>query len=269
METLNIGPFAIPFAPLILMATLFVGSMAGSMPFHSRKIDIESSIWNVMLAGVITARLVFVIIHFDAYSSSWWTMFDIRDGGYTTSAGVAAAVAAAIFIWWKNREQRKPFLVSVAAGGLFWSVSTIFMMAYHVEPMQLPELALPRLEGGAVKLDTLAGKPVVLNLWATWCPPCRREMPVLRDAQERNKDINFVFANQGETSESIRKYLEGEKLTLSNVLIDPAMQVSKQLQSSAFPTTLFFDAEGKLVDKRMGEVSAATLAERLENLRAH
>jgi thiol-disulfide isomerase/thioredoxin len=267
MDVLNLGPFAIPFGPLILMATLFVGIMAGGIPVHTRKFDVEPSLWQVMLAAVITARLAFVLSHFDAYSASWWTMFDIRDGGYTTSAGVAAAVAAALFIWWKKREQRKAFLVSVTAGGLFWSVSTVLMMAYHVEPMQLPELALPRLEGGAVRVDTLAGKPVVVNLWATWCPPCRREMPVLRNAQERNKDITFVFANQGETTEIVRSYLRQEKLALSNVLLDPAMQFSGKLQSTAFPTTLFFDAQGKLVDKRMGELSAATLAERLESLR--
>lgn len=268
MDVLTLGPFALPFGPLILMGTLFVGIMAGGVMKRTREIDIEPSLWKVMLAAIVAARLAFVLSHLDAYSASWWTMFDIRDGGYTTSAGVAAAVVAALFIWWKKREQRKPFLVSVAAGALFWAVSSVLMMAYHVEPMQLPELALPRLEGGAVRVNTLAGKPVVVNLWATWCPPCRREMPVLRDAQERNKDITFVFANQGETAAMVSSYLKQEKLGLSNVLLDPAMQFSGKLQSTAFPTTLFFDAQGKLVDKRMGELSAATLAERLENLRA-
>ncbi|MDQ9172357.1 TlpA disulfide reductase family protein [Oxalobacteraceae bacterium R-40] len=268
MDVLTVGPFAIPFGPLILMATLFIGIMVGGVVARSRKLDVEPPLWQVMLAGIITARIVFVISHFDAYSARWWTMFDIRDGGFTTSAGVAAAIVAAIVIWWRKRDLRKPFLVSVLAGGLFWTLSTVLMMAYHVEPMQLPELALPRLDGGAVRVDTLAGKPVVVNLWATWCPPCRREMPVLRDAQEKNKDITFVFANQGESAAMVSSYLKQEKLALSNVLLDPAMQFSGKLQSTAFPTTLFFDAQGKLVDRRMGELSAATLAERLEQLRA-
>src|SRR5690606_40886240 len=62
-------------------------------------------------------------------------------------------------------------------------------------------LALTKLEGGEVRLPTFIGQPTVVNLWATWCPPCRREMPVLRDAQQRYPDIAFIFANQGESAE--------------------------------------------------------------------
>src|SRR3546814_7473677 len=67
----------------------------------------------------------------------------------------------------------------------------------------------------------MTGEPMVVNLWATWCPPCRREMPVLAKAQEERGDVTFVFVNQGESESEIRDYLRESHLQLSNVLLDP------------------------------------------------
>jgi len=65
----------------------------------------------------------------------------------------------------------------------------------------------------------------VVNLWASWCPPCRHEMPVLQQAQAANTDVNFVFVNQGETPGTIRSYMDRRALTLRNVLVDAQLQV--------------------------------------------
>ena len=136
------------------------------------------------------------------------------------------------------------------------------------EQQRLPQLTLANLEGRPVQVQSLGGKPMVVNLWATWCPPCRREMPVLQNAQLGNQDIIFVFANQGEPAETIQSYLAAEKLELKNVLLDAQGVFSKTTGSIAMPTTLFFDEAGKLVDTRVGEVSAATLEHRINALRA-
>src|SRR5687768_5894566 len=93
-------------------------------------------------------------------------------------------------------------------------------------------------------------------------------MPVLRDAQQANQDIIFVFANQGESAETIQSYLAAEKLELKNVLLDAQGVFPRTIGSIAMPTTLFFDKAGKLVDTRVGEVSAATLEHRMNALRA-
>src|SRR5690606_6628168 len=100
--------------------------------------------------------------------------------------------------------------------------------------------------------------------WATWCPPCRREMPVLAAAQQRETGVEFIFANQGEPMEAVQTYLASEALELRNVLLDPRMQLSQHMGTQGMPTTLFFDATGTLVHTHMGELSTATLKRGLE-----
>jgi thiol-disulfide isomerase/thioredoxin len=131
----------------------------------------------------------------------------------------------------------------------------------------LPALSLSDADGREVPLHAFAGRPLVVNLWASWCPPCRREMPELARAQRVYKDVSFVFVNQGEAAGPIRSYLQEQGLQLDNVLLDRTNRMGKATGSPGLPTTLFFDAEGRLVDRRLGQVSAATLAQGIEALR--
>ncbi|WP_459655422.1 TlpA family protein disulfide reductase, partial [Achromobacter xylosoxidans] len=71
-------------------------------------------------------------------------------------------------------------------------------------------------------LAAFQGKPTVVNLWASWCPPCRREMPAFEQAQAANPDIHFVFLNQGEAASTVRQYLDEHAPSLANALLDPA-----------------------------------------------
>ena len=82
-------------------------------------------------------------------------------------------------------------------------------------------------------LRSLAGRPLVVNLWATWCPPCRREMPAMQAAQEANPDIGFVFVNQGESSVIVRRFLATQQLRLQNVVIDPSGQLAARTGAAA------------------------------------
>ena len=132
----------------------------------------------------------------------------------------------------------------------------------------MPQLILASIEGRPVSLAGFAGRPTVINLWATWCPPCRREMPALQQAQAANPDVNFVFVNQGEAAGPIAIFLDQRGLTLRHVLVDTQRLTGTQLGHSALPTTLFFDARGRLADTRIGELSQATLMQRLAGLRA-
>ena len=128
---------------------------------------------------------------------------------------------------------------------------------------RLPDLALTTLDVQPQSLASFAGKPVVLNLWASWCGPCQREMPTLQRAQQRYPGVQFVFANQGESLEKVQRYLALKGLALDNMLLDRHGQVARHFQQRALPTTFFFDADGTLVDTRTGELSDATLAQRL------
>lgn len=268
MGAINIGPFAFPVGVLLLSGATIVALILGRWLGRERGAVIEAHLWKILIAGVLGARIAFVARYWDKYRSAPLGIIDIRDGGFLAVAGLAAALAVAAWLAWRERAGRKPLLLSAAAGLLVWVAGMAASLLFYAGAPSLPDTTLTGLDGKPVQLKSLAGKPIVLNLWATWCPPCRREMPALRDAQIAYPDITFVFVNQGETAAAVRTYLAKEKLALDNLLLDPDRQVARQAGSQALPTTLFFDADGKLVGRRVGELSPATLAQRIEGLRS-
>lgn len=266
MDTINIGPLAIPFGPLMLLIALLLATALARFLAPVNKSQAESAVWTVFLGGVITARLVFVALYFDMYRHAPLGMLDIRDGGFHALSGILAAMAIAVWLGWRRQEARMPLAWSLLAGTAFWAGAGLFATTSATHDLVLPKMTLERLEGGEASLASFVGRPTVVNLWATWCPPCRREMPVLQEAQERYPDIHFVFANQGEADDIVRRYLAEDELKLANILLDKHMQLPRQMNSFVYPTTLFFNEKGVLVDRRVGELSAATLAQRLESM---
>ncbi|EVT85758.1 peroxiredoxin [Pseudomonas aeruginosa VRFPA09] len=148
-------------------------------------------------------------------------------------------------------------------GLAFWLLGSLGLGIYE-RGTRLPELSLRNAAGESVQLADFRGRPLVINLWASWCPPCRREMPVLQQAQAENPDVVFLFANQGESAETVRHFLQGENLRLDNLLFDNGGQLGQQVGSVALPTTVFYTAEGRLLGSHLGELSRGSLARYLE-----
>jgi len=138
--------------------------------------------------------------------------------------------------------------------------------ATRVQP--LPALQLQTLEGQAVPLQRFGeGRPAIVNLWATWCPHCVREMPVLAEAQRQYPDLDIVFLDQGEDGARVSRFLQRRGLALDNVLLDAKGEVGRHFGLRALPATLFYGRDGSLQDIRIGALSKATLQERIERLR--
>ena len=268
MYNLSLGPFTVQTSHVLMLAALALAWAVAAFAARPRRLNILGALTDAVLAALLAGRIAFVAQWFDLYRSRPWTMLDLRDGGITPWAALAAGLLMAAWRCWRNPPLRRPLTLGIVAGLLAWQAfggSALQVAARHPD---LPALALTALDGGASTTLAAAaqGKPAVVNLWASWCPPCRREMPVLVEAQLSRKDIAFVFVNQGEAAADAAQFVAGVP-SLHNVLLDPQAQLGRAVGSSAMPTTLFYGADGKLVDIHLGALSAATLAAKLEKLK--
>ena len=228
---------------------------------------VEGSLWIVIAAGLLAGRAVYVVRLGTHFFTNAQSILDIRDGGFDLVSGLCAGLLTALLLAWRRREQRRALLTGAGAGAAVFALVALTALALPGPAVRLPEMTLQRLDGGTLALSQLAGRPVVVNLWASWCGPCRREMPAMRAAQLAHPEVTFIFVNQGEAPAAIREYLRRQALVLDNVVLDNQPGMTAHLGSKALPSTFFFDRNGMLVGRRVGELSAATLSERMSALK--
>ncbi len=266
MDVFRLGPVVLPMgAALALLALLAANGVAAWL--HRRQgVDAGQVLWKMTITGFIVARLLFVLRHHDLYAAAPWMALDFRDGGLDGMAGLVAACVVGAGLTRRQAPLRKPLLAATLAGCVLWFGGTALNQVLTPAGAPLPALDVRRMDSSPVALRSFVGRPLVVNLWATWCPPCRREMPVLQAAQRAHPGIGFVFVNQGEPADVVARFLAAHG-HLDNVLVDPARQLGTRTESFGYPTTLFYDAAGRLRLRHVGELSAATLREKLALLR--
>lgn len=266
MDVLKLGPFVLPTAGLLVLGAILLATLLADWFRRRRGADPGPVLWKMLLAGFLSARAVFVLRHHELFAARPWTALDIRDGGLDAMAGLLVACVVGAELTRRHPLLRRPLLASSLAGIALWLGGTLMLQAFAPPQAPLPELSLRRLDGGELPLRSFQGKPVVVNLWATWCPPCRREMPALGAVQAKRPDLAFVFVNQGESAGKVQGFLAAQGLGLQNVLLDAAGQLAARTGSVGYPTTLFYDARGRLHSRHVGELSEATLTEKLAEL---
>ena len=146
-----------------------------------------------------------------------------------------------------------------------WAIAVLLLVACG-ESKPKPELVLQDLQGKQVSLQQLQGKPAVINMWATWCAPCRREMPVLQQAQQNHPQIQFVLLNQGEKAPVISAYLQKNQIQLANVWLDETMQSRTVLPYQGLPSTYFLNKQGEVVAHSLGELTPVQLQQYLQQI---
>ena len=131
-----------------------------------------------------------------------------------------------------------------------------------------PDFTLQGLDGNQVRLADLRGQKVVVNFWATWCPPCRSEMPDLdRVAREsRGEGVVVLAVDQMESPDTVRGYLRELSLGLDPVL-DERGDVAQLYRVNALPTSFFVDASGVVREVHVGPLSRATILAKLAAMR--
>ncbi|MFZ5934309.1 peroxiredoxin [Pseudomonas putida] len=263
MLTVTLGPLTMALNHLLMLAALGVACLVGWWVARRGGESPESALFNLFLVGLLCARLGFVLAYWPMYRDDLVQVIDIRDGGFLLWSGLVGIVLATLWQGWRQPGLRRPLGWALFSGALFWGLTSLGSHLYS-KGTALPELSLRNATGQSVALHSYRGKPLVINIWATWCPPCRREMPVLQQAQGEYPHVTFIFVNQGETPENVTTFLATTGLSLTHVLFDGTGALAQRVGSMALPTTLFYDADGRLIGSHLGELSRASLRHALE-----
>ncbi|WP_341325453.1 redoxin domain-containing protein [Methylotuvimicrobium sp. KM2] len=166
----------------------------------------------------------------------------------TTALIIAAVVALAGGIWLQNKTQPET----------------------HSETMELPDYRLPDLNGNERSLSEWRGKITIVNFWATWCPPCREEIPEFVALQQEYQDRGLQFVGIAiETKESVKKYLDFVDINYPMLIAgDQGIILTQQWGNSAgiLPFSLIFNQEGRIIHKQSGQLSRNKIIEIIEPL---
>src|SRR5690606_9773304 len=131
-----------------------------------------------------------------------------------------------------------------------------------------PDFEIETLEGKNVSLSDFRGKPVMLNFWATWCPPCRQEMPDMEEFHKEN-DVVVIAVNLLDTEmnqDAVKKFVDEFGLTF-DVGLDGDGEVSVQYRINPIPTTFMIDSNGIIQHKSYGAMNYDAMVENLQNLK--
>jgi len=132
-------------------------------------------------------------------------------------------------------------------------------------PIPAPDFTVTDGEGNPVKLSDFRGKPVILNFWASWCPPCKSEMPDFDEAYaEYGEEIHFVMVNltdgYQETVESAEEFIADSGYSFP-VYYDTEMEAAIAYAATSIPVTYLIDRDGNLVGQARGAISGEALAQ--------
>jgi len=115
------------------------------------------------------------------------------------------------------------------------------------------DFKLKDLNGKEMSLSDLKGKKVFLNFWATWCPPCKEEMPEIQKLYEetKNSGVVIVAVEIGEPLITVKSFIDSNKYSFK-ILLDSDQGVSSKYNIASIPTSYFIDVDGNIISKKIG-----------------
>lgn len=177
----------------------------------------------------------------------------------------------------RRKQARLRSLALVISGVLILIAATILLSRQPVENaaslhppragQPMPDFMLNDLSGETVRLSDFAGRPVLINAWATWCPPCRAEMPQLHEFYLQTKDQGFVLlaVNAGESSNLISQFIQQTGFSFP-VLLDPETEALSRLGVMSFPTSILVGRDGMVKKIHIGLITSDVLENQIAPL---
>jgi peroxiredoxin len=188
----------------------------------------------VLIAAVLIGVSIFTVKNYNASSPKVTPSVENTDKGGTT----------------ENKTSTKPIGITP-----------------NVIKNKAVDFKLKDLDGNEVSLSDLKGKKVFLNFWATWCPPCKEEMPEMEKLYQETKDSDLVIVaiDIGESLSTVKPFIESNKYNFK-VLIDSDQSVANQYNISATPTSYFIDEDGNIISKNVGAMNIEQMKEYIKTL---
>ncbi|SFC19666.1 Thiol-disulfide isomerase or thioredoxin [Marinospirillum celere] len=163
-------------------------------------------------------------------------------------------------------KKRPTLLITLLSLAFVVGALLVAFQVINAQQRALPEVSFQTLQGEGRQLESFRGEPFLVNVWATWCPPCVREMPLLADLDASHEELQVVLVNHGETPERIEDFLEEMGLNLQHLLLDPRGELVAHSGHRGLPVTYFYNAQGHLVATQSGEVTREDLADLLPRM---
>lgn len=127
-----------------------------------------------------------------------------------------------------------------------------------------PDFELKTSEGETVSLSDYRGERVLLNFWATWCPPCRAEIPDMQKLYD-NKDVEILAVNMAEKEDTVAEFVKEFEMTFP-VPMDKESKVMETYQIQAYPTSYMIDSNGRIQFLRLGSMNYDLMVQELEKM---
>lgn len=256
---LHLGPAVIAVERAVAVALVWAFLAAAS--HRSFGTNGSRAAWTAAALGIVAARVGYVVENLPAFRADPASALYLWQGGFSPGLGIAAAAAALVLL--QSSRFRVRSLGLLAALGSIGLVAQIVTAERDIIPFP-GKIALADLEGKLHRLPGRPGEPFVVNLWATWCPPCRREMPMLAEVAA-SSPLPILMVNQGEDRARVSAFAAEFRLSDDRLLLDRNAELSK-LADGALPATIFVGADGAIRSVHFGEISRAALLGGIDDL---